>query len=268
MCLIIAVFVYCMWENNALSVSHYVYKSPKIYDELDGYKIVQISDLQSKAFGKKSVHLLDKIAAEKPDIIVVTGDLVDRNHTDIPASLGFIEGAVKIAPVYYVTGNHEHGLSKEDFNTLMQGLNSFGVTVLENEHTEISCGNSKFNLIGLFDNHLSDDTLRNMNLQSDNLNVLLAHEPQFIEKYSQQNIDLVFSGHAHGGQFRIPFVGGVYAPGQGLWPKYTNGMHSVNGTSMAVSRGLGNSIFPIRINNRPEIVVLEFSSENTETTNN
>lgn len=258
---VVAFIIYCVWEDNAISISHYIYKSQKISDDLNGYKIVQISDLQNKSFGDKSVHLLDKIAEEAPDIIVVTGDLADRNHTDIPAALDFMEGAVKIAPVYYVTGNHEHGLSEENFNILMDGMKNFGVIILENKCVSIAEGDSSFNLIGLFDNHLTDDSLSGITPQTDNFNILLAHEPQFIEKYAAENIDLVFSGHAHGGQFRIPFIGGVYAPGQGLWPKYTEGMHTVNDTTMVISRGLGNSLFPIRINNRPEIVVLELRAE-------
>ena len=261
LCAVIAIVLYCVWEDNAISISHYTYQSQKVSESLCGFRIVQISDLQNKSFGKNSERLLEKIENESPDIIVITGDLADRNHTDIPAALGFVEGAVKIAPVYYITGNHEYGLSQEDFDCLMTTMKNYGVTVLNNDCVTVSDSDCSFNLIGLSDNILGYDIPYGIVPQSDKLNVLLAHEPQYIEKYAELGVDLVFSGHAHGGQFRIPFIGGVYAPGQGLFPKYTSGIYAVNDATMVVSRGLGNSVFPIRINNRPEIVVTDLKSQ-------
>lgn len=249
---------YCLWENNALVTSHYTYTSAEIGDGLDGYKIMQISDLHNQAFGEKSSGLLKAINDESPDIIVVTGDIVDSRHTDIGTALEFIQGAVKIAPVYYITGNHEYNLPTEAFNVLMQGMSDAGVTILDNKCVKISVRNEVFNLIGLSDTNLTDSTLSRISPSSENrLNILLAHKPQFISNYAAEDADIVLAGHAHGGQIRLPFIGGLYAPGQGLRPEYYEGTYTVDNTTMVVSRGLGNSVFPFRINNRPEIVVLE-----------
>lgn len=254
----IALISYCLWENNALTTSNYTYTSGEIGSELDGYKIVQISDLHNKSFGGKSSRLLEAITAESPNIIVVTGDIVDSRHTDIDTALEFVQGAVEIAPVYYITGNHEHMLSAEDFDTLMQGMTDAGVIILDNECTQISVGDAQFNLIGLSNTDLTDGTLGDISPSSENqLNILLAHQPQFIENYAAGGADIVLSEHAHGGQIRLPFIGGLFAPGQGLFPEYCDGSHTVDHTTMIVSRGLGNSVFPLRINDRPEIVVLE-----------
>lgn len=258
MVLVMSAGGYCMWENYSLVTSHYTYTSEEIGDELDGYKIVQISDLHNQAFGEKSSRLLNAISDESPNIIVVTGDIVDSRHTDIATALEFIQGAVEIAPVYYITGNHEYNLPAEAFNVLMQGMTDAGVTILDNKRVKISVGKESFNLIGLSDTNLTDGTLSRISPSSQNrLNILLAHEPQFISNYAAEDADIVLSGHAHGGQIRLPFIGGLYAPGQGLRPEYYEGTYTVDDTTMIVSRGLGNSVFPLRINDRPEIVVLE-----------
>ena len=285
-CIMLAVSTaagYVMWEDNAIWVSHYSYKSEKISSALDGFKIVQVSDLHNKSFGADSVFLIRKIEDERPDMIVVTGDLVDRNRTDIDIALEFIRNAAQIAPVYYVTGNHEEDLSLPKFYRLINGIEEAGGVVLDSEFAVISRSegiiyrgddsvdfdeasileNSPddiFALIGLADKNLFRSKINYITPHWDNLNILLAHQPQGVENYTTEPVDLIFSGHAHGGQFRLPLIGAVYAPGQGFYPKYTEGVYRVNGASMVVSRGLGNSVFPIRINNRPELVVAELKS--------
>ena len=102
-----------------------------------------------------------------------------------------------------------------------------------------------------------DDTLKKLIEGEDNYTILLAHRPDFFDEYVKSGSDLVLSGHAHGGQFRLPFVGGLYAPGQGFLPEYDSGIYTEGSTSMIVSRGIGNSAFPIRFNNRPEIILVE-----------
>lgn len=261
---VIVITIFCFWQNNDIVVSNYVYKAEQISADLSGYTIAQISDLHNKEFGKEQKRLLKILKVENPNLIVITGDIVDSSHTDIDVALEFVKGAVEIAPVYYVTGNHEYWLKADDWDVLMQGLKQCGATILDDEVVEI--GNDRsFYLIGLNDNSLSSNILNELcsNLDSDKLQIVLAHEPQYIINYSEADVNLVLSGHAHGGQIRLPFLGGLVAPDQGIFPKYTSGIYIENNTTMIVSRGLGNSIIPIRIFNRPEVVIVKL--QRTET---
>lgn len=257
--ILLSLFFYV--QNNYLAISQYMVKHRKIPSALDGYKIVQVSDLHNKRFGAHQKKLLHKIQKCKPNLIVVTGDLVDSNKTDFSVALEFIQGAVKLAPVYYVTGNHEVWLGNKGIEMVEQ-LKSVGVHCLHNRYVEISANGASFVLLGLHENNLHDSTLQYMmqEISSEKFSVLLAHEPQFMEQYANNRVDLVLSGHAHGGQFRIPFIGGIVAPDQGIFPKYTEGMHKERDTTMIISRGLGNSIIPFRVWNYPEIVCVELKN--------
>lgn len=257
---LLTLFLY--WQNNGIVISNFNYYNNKINFNLDGFKIVQISDLHNKQFGSNNKNLIKKIKAQNPDIIVITGDIVDGNRTNIPATLNFIEKATEIAPVYYVTGNHEYQISDSDRNTLMTELSNRGVIILNNTVKQITFKTQKIYLIGLDEKNLTDNTLNYLvsDLPNDALQILLVHEPQEITLYADSNVDFVFSGHAHGGQIRLPFVGGILSPNQGFFPKYSEGLYKINETTMVVSRGLGNSVFPFRIFNRPEIVVVTLKS--------
>lgn len=260
----LVMIVFCFWQNNDIVVTDYIYKTKKISDKFDGFRIAQISDLHNKKFGKNQRNLLSILEKENPNIIVITGDIVDCNRTDINVTLEFIKGAVKIAPVCYVTGNHEYQLNNKDWNKLMQSMEKYGVKIVDNEAVNIEKEKvSGLYLIGLSDKNLSDDTLKTIctKLSSDKLQIVLAHEPQYFKNYSEAKVDLVFSGHAHGGQFRLPFIGGLFAPYQGFFPKYTSGAYKKNSTTMIVNRGLGNSIIPLRIFNRPEVVIVRLQKQ-------
>lgn len=260
-CLLILCIAGCIWQNEDIVVSEYQYVSDEIGDDLDGYRIVQISDLHNKRFGSEQQRIINEIAACNPDLIVVTGDMVDSNRVNIDAAMELIEGVVPFAPVYYVTGNHERWLSVEDYHTLYNRLTQAGVVWLDNESVELSVGDETITLFGLDDANLVDNTLKDLTVGAeDGLWILLAHEPQNLEFYSRAEMDFVFSGHAHGGQVRLPFIGGLVAPDQGLFPEYTAGIYQSEQTTMVVSRGMGNSIIPIRIANRPEIVCVELRS--------
>jgi len=262
------VFAYA--QNNWLEVSHYAYKSAEVSQEFVGFRVVQISDFHNATFGKDNERLLAKIHELEPDIVVLTGDLVDSGHTSIVLSLDFAEKMAANYPTYYVTGNHENRLEESERTVLLEGLEKVGVVCLFDEYVKIERGGSSITLIGLNDESLGgmklkvaekttgETILLTGNEDTSGFQILLAHEPQYIENYSKYQVDLVFSGHAHGGQVRIPFIDrGLVAPGQGLFPKYTEGVHEVNGTTLIVSRGLGNSIAPVRVFNRPEIVCVE-----------
>lgn len=262
--LVVSFLVYSHFENTMIEVTKYTVKSERVPNSFDGYKIVQVSDLHSADFGDNHGKLISKIKACKPDIIVVTGDLCASDKTkDINSAVSFMEKAVKIAPVYYITGNHESYLDK--YMILMGRIDELGVIILNDDEVSINVGNESIKLIGFSDPRFSGSgekaeraaikkKLDRFNPSGDEYTILLSHRPEMLSLYSVYNIDLVFTGHAHGGQIRLPFIGGLYVPNQGIFPKYTAGIHEKNGTKMIISRGLGNSVFPFRINNNPELI--------------
>ena len=269
--ILVSLIIWIAWGNTALEVTTVTVSSEKLPKSFSGYRIAQISDLHNAEFGEDNAKLLKMLKDTEPDIIVITGDLVDSRRTDIEIGVSFAKQAVEIAPVYYVTGNHEERIS--EYSELKEKLENSGACVLENERIEIERSGGYISLIGIDDpafltdylsgdpSSISENVLRDLTADNDNYTILLSHRPELFDVYADFNIDLVFSGHAHGGQFRLPFIGGVAAPGQGLFPKYDSGLYTDGDTNMIVSRGIGNSIIPFRINNRPEIVVVELSNE-------
>ena len=255
--IVITLLLFCNFQNKHLETTHYTYEAEQLGVDLDGYRIVQISDLHNAKFGKNNQKLVDRIRECAPDMIALTGDLVDSNHTNVDRAVQFVNEIVKICPVYYVTGNHEYWLDTSEYENLMDGVASAGVIILDNQVVEISRWDAKFRLVGLDDKSLADGTLEALLSDEKELTVVLAHEPQYFARYAGTGVDLVLSGHAHGGQFRLPFVGGIVAPDQGFLPEYTAGEYYMNGTEMIVSRGLGNSVIPVRLFNYPEIVCVE-----------
>ena len=257
-----------IWRGNtALEVNEYEMISNRIPEAFSGFRIAQISDLHNAQFGERNEGLLSLLSQADPDIIVITGDLIDSRHTDIEIALEFCESAIEIAPVYYVTGNHEARVT--EYEDLKNGLEENGIVILENEKVRLSRDEEYITLMGIQDPSFTTDylfgdaesvaaaTLSEFQNESDRYTVLLSHRPELFNVYVDSQIDLVFSGHAHGGQFRLPFIGGLVAPNQGFFPEYDAGLFSKENTTMVVSRGVGNSIIPLRFNNRPEIVVVE-----------
>ena len=264
--LLIAVAVWILWADNALTVTEYAVKSERIPESFDDFRIAQVSDLHNDSYGENNCKLLDLLGEILPDIIVITGDLVDSRRTDTAVALDFARRALEVAPVYYVPGNHESRLAEyEDFK---QDLMVFGITVLNNRKVFLTRDDQSITLMGVNDPHFWNnwqqeyegaviyDAITHIQDPSDGYTVLLSHRPDLMDVYTRCGVDLVFSGHAHGGQFRIPFVGGMFAPDQGFFPQYDAGQFSLGNTVLVVSRGLGASVIPLRINNRPEIVVV------------
>lgn len=260
---VVLLIPFFIWQNNALTESTYYYDVSGIDPKLAGMKIAQVSDLHNKKFGKEQKTLLKKLENYQPDVIFVTGDVVDANHTNIEVAMDFLKGAVEIAPVYFVVGNHEMWLDTQVLANLREQMEAVGVYYMDNECLSIPYGETTYNLMGLDVDNLYGNRLDQC-LESENkekLTILLAHEPQYFQRYCDLNMDLVFSGHAHGGQVRLPFFGGLVAPDQGFFPKYTEGTYIENATTMVVSRGLGNSIIPVRVFNFPEIVYVELKGK-------
>ena len=264
-------FIWTVWGNKALMANTVAISSGRIPAAFSGFRIAQVSDLHNAEFGDGNAELLKLLSESKPDIIVITGDLIDANHTDVGIALGFAQESVRIAPTYYVTGNHE--AASPQYDTLKAGLEEAGVIVLEDEAISLERNGETITLLGLGDpdftvkgdmfgetSAMVSTKLRNLIDDESRYTILLSHRPELFETYTDGGIDLVFSGHAHGGQFRLPFIGGLAAPNQGLFPQYDAGLYTDGGTSMVVSRGIGNSIIPFRFNNRPEIVLVELNA--------
>lgn len=270
LCALLACLIpYLLWANAALTVSHVE------LDLLPGegsFTIAQVSDLHNAEFGGGNGELLTILEEAEPDLIAITGDLIDSRRTDPAPALAFLEGAVELAPVCYVTGNHEFR-AYDAYQGLKSQMEELGVIVLENESMVLE--EVPLRVIGLDDPSFgvrSDPSATPEQIlqgaltalapqagEEDLRTVLLAHRPEYVELYAQHGADLVLSGHAHGGQVRLPGVGGLYAPGQGFLPAYTSGLYQIGETSLVVSRGLGNSLFPLRVNNRPEVVLVKLA---------
>ena len=256
--------------NKALTVTSFTVNGNNIPSGFDGYMIAHVSDLHNTKIGTDNSRLLTEIKNAKPDIIAITGDLIDSRNTNVEISLAFVSEAVKIAPCYYVPGNHES--RTDEYEDLKAGLISLGVSVLENKSASIYKNGEYINIFGVNDpafykKTISKDEKRVMRSLLDahltsngQFTLMLSHRPELFEIYAEYPVDLVLSGHAHGGQFRLPFIGGLYAPEQGAFPKYDAGLFEKDGTSMIVSRGIGNSSFPFRLNNNPELIIIELHS--------
>ena len=269
--LLVGLCVWTIWGNTALEINEYKIMSDKIPEAFSGFRIAQVSDLHNAEFGEDNEKLITMLSQTDPDIIVITGDLIDSRRTDVEIALKFAQQAVRIAPVYYVSGNHEARVM--EYEELKKSLMDAGVTMLDNQKVEISREGENITLMGIDDpsfqeNYLFGDAegvakqaISDLQDASDGYTILLSHRPELFDLYAETGMDLVFSGHAHGGQFRLPFVGGLAAPNQGLFPKYDAGKFTEENTTMIVSSGVGNSIIPIRFNNRPEIVVVQLESQ-------
>ncbi len=249
--ILLAGILWLIWGNVTVGLTTITVTEDNLPSAFDGYRIVHVSDLHNSWLWEQTI---ERLKEAKPDIICITGDLVDSRRTDVETALSFAAEAVNIAPCYYVTGNHEARLSDDVYTQLIDGLIASGVTLLMDSEvllyrtgetislTGHSWGNT--DNIGVLANH-------------DGYKILLSHHPEDFSNYVAGEYDLVLTGHAHGGQFRLPFIGGLYAPGQGILPDYDSGVYSEGKTDMVVSRGIGNSGFPIRFNNRPEVILIE-----------
>ena len=253
--------LWMLWGNLAISVSKYRVESEKLPTAFDGFTIAQVSDLHNDELGENNSRLLERLKETKPDIIVITGDIIDRNRTDISVAIEFAKGAVAIAPAYYVSGNHESVLSQEEYADFCHKLTVVGVTVLENDSILIEKDGEYLSLAGVGDQNFgytpSNEDLLALKGKKSEFSILLAHRPRDFDQYAACGFDLVLSGHLHGGQFQIPFLGGLYAPSYGIFPEYDGGMYEREGSVMIVSRGVGNSSFPVRFNNPRDIVLVE-----------
>ncbi|MBS7346035.1 MAG: metallophosphoesterase [Caryophanon sp.] len=257
-------YVFLHINNEWLITTEHTYETEQLPASFDGFRIVQVSDLHDAQFGDKQQRLIEKVQQQQPDVIFLTGDLIDSNRYNLEQSLQAVRAFVDIAPTYYVLGNHEVATNLVD--DIYAAFEEVGVKTLKNEAVSFERNGETISIAGIEDplmnvptEHMLEQALANV--PQDRFTMLLAHRPEMIEAYGDTSVNVVFSGHAHGGQIRIPFVGGLVAPGQGYFPKYTSGRYDDNETTMYLSRGLGNSTVPYRIFNLPEILVVELKKK-------
>ena len=264
-----------------IEIANYIIENQKIPKEFNGYNIVQISDLHNKSFGKHNYKLLNEVNKINPDVIFITGDLIDGESKNFRNSLELVKNLTKKYKVYYITGNHEQKSLVKRYKDLyvkyFKELSSLEAIHLDNEWVRISKGNNYINLYGLtvpfeyykylFDNDKNTEIEKdflNKKLGASNrneYNILLVHTPFYFEKYEKWGADLILAGHVHGGIIRLPFFGGLLSPNRTFFPKYDLGRFEINNSVMIVSKGLGGSKALIRINCKPEIVCIKLKSE-------
>lgn len=256
------------WDNGRIVLTNISVKSAILPKEFDGFKVAQVSDLHNDEFGEKNEDLIALLESTKPDMIAITGDLLDSRRTNVEKALCFVEQAVKIAPCYYVTGNHESRV--KEYEELEEGMRAAGVIILRDETVALEHNGAQITVAGMDEPCFTLDedtfdiiprsihrTVEKLTEEKEGFLLLLSHRPELFDVYCQYEVDVALTGHVHGGQFRIPGLGGVIAPNQGFFPKYDAGLYESGSTSMVLSRGLGQSAFPFRVNNPPELVVVE-----------
>lgn len=263
-------------ETEKLEITEYEIKNSKIPKDFDGFKIVQVSDLHNKSFGKNNSELLEKIDSENPDIVVITGDLVEGDNKNFHIALNLIDELIKKYEVYHIIGNHEQKSLikkyKKEYETYFKELYNKSIKNLNNDKICLNRGNSNINIYGFIvplnyypyffknyknrKNRLADKFIQESLgvIDKEEYNIMLAHTPFFFEDYEDYGVDLVLSGHVHGGIIRLPLVGGVLSPNREFFPKYDFGKYEKNNTTMLLSKGLGGSKVLIRFNCKPEIV--------------
>ena len=235
-------------ENHRFRVTHATIRHAKV---VSPFRVVQVSDLHDRSFGREQQKLLAAIREAKPDFIVVTGDLFNRHNPNAcKNAFAFAERVVRLAPTYFAEGNHERSLC-ETGERYVKEIAKLGVHVLQNAYTDLP----QCRLIGLL--QYAEPQILSAMLAPDQLNLVLAHRPERFPLYAGTGADVVLSGHAHGGQIRL-FRRGLYAPQQGVFPKYTEGVYNSGDSILYVSRGLGNTIVTPRVFNTPELNVLDF----------
>ncbi len=248
---------YAVYENTAIQLARYEIASQALPESLAGLRICHLSDIHVKPEPRDYGPLIKAAASTEPDLITVSGDLVDSRVSDISAAVSLMETLAQIAPVYYVTGNHEERLPPEIYAEVLKSLEDAGVHLLRDSSELFVMDGVAVNIMGVCDRKYPDfDLIRS--LEQDGLfNLLISHRPQFAKEYAEAGADLTVCGHAHGGQARIPFIGGLIAPDQMFFPEFYQGVHEFSGRYTVISRGIGNSLIPVRVNNRPEVVLIE-----------
>ena len=283
--LILLIFIFLMiiyailYALKKVDVTKYIASSKKIPQEFNGFKIVQLSDFHSSGYKDTTEIIISKVKEINPDIIVMTGDMVNWPTKDTEELEKLLNSLADVCPIYYITGNHEQlseGLITKKYQNILDLLDELNITFLRNEYVEIERNGQSINLYGM-DIPLDASTgrypsslqlesgyvKRNLpQIDSSKFNILLSHNPAFLKQYSEFGADLVLAGHIHGGIIRIPIIGiGIFSSERGLLPRYDDGKFKRGDTTMIVNRGIGTSSIGLRIFNNPEISVITLKSK-------
>jgi len=266
--IVVPVVIILADSNTRLVTTEYRLTYDDLPGEFDGFRIVLLADLHGAEHGTDNERLVERIREANPDIIAIAGDLIDRYQPNRPVerqidiAQTLVRQLVRIAPVYYVTGNHEW--DSGNVRELLAMLEENDVNVLRNQYRHLTIGNDSIIVAGVDDPNGPADMIKpdefieriQQNEDPDFL-VVLSHRNLNLHLYSKLGVDLVLSGHAHGGMVRLPFTDGLIGPQHELFPTYTSGVYTRGSTNMVVSRGLGNHFGWTRFLNNPQVVVVE-----------
>lgn len=253
------------WNNFVIQTEKVHVRLAKLPSAFDGLRIVSLADLHGREFETDNQYLLTTVRQLQPDLICINGDLFDE-ESDLPVLEPLIRGLCAIAPTFYVTGNHEWQL--DGLKRILSNIEAYGATVLQNEYTVLQRGDAKLIVAGVndpcgpYDQKQPDELIAEIR-QNEGENaciLMLAHRNDQLSMWSELGVDLVLSGHCHGGVVRLPFVGGVFGTNRELFPKYDAGLYEEDSTQLYVSRGLGYTNVRLRLFNRPHLPLLILQS--------
>lgn len=257
-----------IYTNVAIAVTEYTLSFRSLPSAFDGFRIAQVSDFHNTESACRAI--VDGVRKAEPDMIAITGDIIYSRNVQIDCALELVGELSEIAPCYYVTGNHESRLTDEELERLLTGIRERGATVLRGEEKIVTKDGANISVLGVDDPDFFGDALFSVDITAEeisskltegNFSVLLSHRPEFYDEYKKSGVNLVLAGHTHGGQVNLPFLGGVLVPDQGFFPEYDAGLFREEDFAMVISRGLGNSVMPVRFNNQREVVIIELKKE-------
>lgn len=275
-----AIILSVIISNRLPTTKEYEINFDNLPKEFNGFTIIQLSDLHNAEFGKNNTFLIKTIKKHNPNIVVLTGDMIDSNNKNFTAFFTLAKALSNEFDTYFIIGNHEQALSENVYHYFIHSLKSFGITVLDNESVTLEHNNKQIKLYGMWFNlrYYSDRSNNTSNgekyfftkdIMSEILGekpqniftILLTHNPLYFSAYSEWGADLTLSGHMHGGMIRLPFLGGVFSPDKTYFPTYDAGVFTNENHKIIISRGLGNGDMGFRLFNQPEIVKIKLKNE-------
>ena len=252
---------FLLWGNCSLQTTETALVSPALPPAFDGLRIVELADLHGRVFGRGSRRLLAAVRRAEPDLICIDGDLFDE-HTDLAMLPPLLRGLCAIAPVYYVTGNHEWRVP--GLRGILAQMRACGVTVLQDDWRVLRRGEDALIVAGTDDpcgpaeRKTPAELIANIRAEAGEAAflLLLTHRNDQLPQWSALGVQAVLAGHCHGGVVRLPFVGGLFGTDRRLFPAWDAGLYRQFETALYVSRGLGYTNVHFRLFNRPEVAVI------------